>query len=237
MRRNLEAADVVATLERLHARMAERFPGAGLTAVCKDLNEVSRTVSRRARRLGRPYLLLRAGVLAVAVGAAALQVWAFDFVQWERFKVGDDVADLTQALESAVNLLILGGAAVWFLLGIEERLKRRRALADLHELRSFAHVVDMHQLTKDPTITTGEGAPTAASPKRTMTGFELNRYLDYCAEMLSLIGKLAALYAEHTRDARLIAAVNDVEALSTDLARKIWQKITVLSVLEQDGAA
>ena len=37
-----------------------------------------------------------------------------------------------------------------FLFSLEGRLKRRTALRMLHRLRSIAHVVDMHQLTKDP---------------------------------------------------------------------------------------
>ena len=42
------------------------------------------------------------------------------------------------------------GAAVLFLVTLEVRLRRQRALAAIHELRSLAHVVDMHQLTKHP---------------------------------------------------------------------------------------
>ena len=33
-----------------------------------------------------------------------------------------------------------------------------------------------------------------------MSEFELMRYLDYCSEMLSLTGKLAALYMQNMRD-------------------------------------
>ena len=66
-----------------------------------------------------------------------------------------------------------------------------------------------------------------------MTQFELTRYLDYCAEMLALIGKLAALYAEHVRDGVVVIdAVNDIENFTSSLGRKIWQKITIISALE-----
>mgnify|MGYP001304266059 CR=1 FL=1 len=80
------------------------------------------------------------------------------------------------------------------------------------------------------------GAPrTAASPERGMNRFELTRYLDYCAEMLALIGKLAALYGNHTRDGLVINAVNDIENLTGNLGRKIWQKITIISALTEDS--
>ena len=61
-----------------------------------------------------------------------------------------------------------------------------------------------------------------------MTPFELARYLDYSAEMLSLTGKLAALYGERTNDPEINATVNDVETLTAGIARKIWQKIMML---------
>jgi hypothetical protein len=108
-------------------------------------------------------------------------------------------------------------------------LKRARVLAALHELRSLAHVIDMHQLTKDPTVVLGPR--TASSPVREMDEFQLTRYLDYCAEMLALIGKLAALYAEKTRDTAIVSAVNDIESLAGNLGRKIWQKITIIGQL------
>ena len=69
-----------------------------------------------------------------------------------------------------------------------------------------------------------------------MSRFELTRYLDYCAEMLALIGKLAALYAERMRDSVVINAVNDIENLTTGLGRKIWQKITIISALRKATA-
>ena len=126
------------------------------------------------------------------------------------------------------GLLCVPGGALFFLVTMETRLKRRTALAHLHELRSIVHVIDMHQLTKDPSILIGQGEDTPHSPKRTMTPFELTRYLDYCSEMLSLSAKIAALYAQSSTDAQVIDVVNDIERLTTNLASKIWQKITLV---------
>lgn len=66
-----------------------------------------------------------------------------------------------------------------------------------------------------------------------MSEFQLSRYLDYCAEMLALIAKLAALYANRSHDEVVIAAVNEVETLTSNLGRKIWQKIMILSQLKE----
>ena len=99
----------------------------------------------------------------------------------------------------------------------------------LRVLRSLAHIVDMHQLTKDPERVTGQGrSSTASSPRRQMTPFELLRYLDYCSEMLSLISKLAALHVQRFDDEQTLGAVRDIEDLTSNLSQKIWQKIMIL---------
>jgi hypothetical protein len=124
--------------------------------------------------------------------------------------------------------VVYAAVAVFFLVTIETRVKRRRALRAIHELRAIAHVIDMHQLTKDPEWVLERGPETGVLAARTMTLFELSRYLDYCSEALSLTGKVAALYVQRFDDAVALSAVNQVEELTTGLSRKIWQKLTVL---------
>ena len=98
----------------------------------------------------------------------------------------------------------------------------------LHALRSVIHVIDMHQLTKDPVALDPAFQPTAASPERKMDAVALSRYLDYCSELLAITGKLAALYAQAVPDEGVASAVNDIEVLGSSLSRKIWQKIMIL---------
>ena len=100
------------------------------------------------------------------------------------------------------------------------------------ELRAIAHIVDMHQLTKDPDKLLHPEGDTVSSPERTLTRDELGRYLDYCSELLSLTSKLAALYAERFNDSVVLQAVDEVEALTTGLSAKIWQKIMVLDATQ-----
>ncbi|HEX6984086.1 MAG TPA: hypothetical protein VF170_01860, partial [Planctomycetaceae bacterium] len=138
------------------------------------------------------------------------------------------LTEFVQVIESGINDAILIGAAILFLATFEARLKRRRALAAIHELRSLAHIIDMHQLTKDPERIVFGRRMTAASPRHALTPFELERYLDYCSEMLALIGKIAALYVQNFEDSAAVEAVNDVEQLTSGLSRKIWQKIMIL---------
>jgi hypothetical protein len=76
------------------------------------------------------------------------------------------VSDFLQGLESAINDFVLLGVAIYFLATAETRMKRKRALAALHVLRSMAHIIDMHQLTKDPEQFAKDRSLTPSSPKR-----------------------------------------------------------------------
>jgi hypothetical protein len=150
-------------------------------------------------------------------------------------QVGTEVFGFFQGVDALMHITVVVGAALFFAISLDDRIKRRRALTDLHAFRSIAHVIDMHQLTKDPSVVLSHGQyhATATSPKRIMNRFELTRYLDYCSEMLALTGKLATLYAQSMPDSVVIDAVNDIEILTANLSNKIWQKITILESLEE----
>jgi hypothetical protein len=232
----LRADEIVKTVARLEARISERFPESGLAKVGKELLVSARATSAKVDRLARPYYGLRIlAILALAAGIAA-QIYVGRLIDWQRIITHADPVGIAQGLDSVVNLLLLAFGAILFVLTFEQRLKRRRVLREFFEFRSFAHVIDMHQLTKDPTVVLGGGARTASSPERRMSEFELSRYLDYCAEMLSLIAKLAALYAGRMQDREVVAAVNEVEELTSSLGRKIWQKIMIISRLDEAQA-
>ena len=65
---------------------------------------------------------------------------------------------------------------------------------------------------------------TSHSPSEAMTPLQLSRYLDYCTEMLSLIGKIAALYVQRFDDSSAVAAVSEVEQLTTGLRERFGKK-------------
>jgi 2-phosphoglycolate phosphatase len=233
----LDSSEIVATIERLQARIFDRFPDSGLSKVCAGLSETAKATAARVNALARPYIGLRLLALGAVVLGLAAQIYAAEIIDWRRLIHHADATALTQSLDAAVNLLILAFGAIWFVLTLEQRLKRRRVLRQLYEFRALAHVIDMHQLTKDPTVLLADTAhATPSSPQRHMSEFELSRYLDYCSEMLALIAKLAALYAGQIQDETVIAAVNEVEDLTSNLGRKIWQKIMIISQLDEHRA-
>jgi hypothetical protein len=222
----LDADRIEATLVTLSQRIEERFPNRGLTKLCGHLLAIAREDKRTLAWVAKPNVWLRAGVAVAIISGVAGLIWFATTLP--NFYVEDEVSNVLQGVDAAVNTVALSGAASWFLLNLESRWRRRAVLKDLHELRSIAHVVDMHQLTKDPAQLSKGYKSTASSQAHEMSEFELIRYLDYCTEMLSLTSKLAALYMQNVRDPVIIEAVNEIEDLTTGLSRKIWQKIMIL---------
>ena len=223
----LDPDRILETIGKLRERILERFPEASLARVAADLHDIARDHARRSERIRRPNWLLRG--LSVLLLLSALAALAALFAGLHLRE--DDqlsIAEALQTLEAGLSALFFLGASALFLLGLEMRNRRGRCLSALHELRAMAHIVDMHQLTKDPERLLHRGPDTTSSPARTLDAFALSRYLDYCSEMLSLMGKVAALYVQGYPDPQATAAVDDIESLTTGLSRKIWQKIMVL---------
>jgi len=134
-------------------------------------------------------------------------------------------------IETVIADLVYAGVAVFFLYAFPERIRRGRTLALLHQLRSMAHVIDMHQLTKDPEMLRESFRPTGLSRPLDLTRDEMERYFEYCSEMLSLVGKTAALCAEESRDVVVLDTVSTIESLTVGMSRKIWQKISILNAI------
>jgi hypothetical protein len=228
MYRHLDIDRILETAARLHQRIAARFPASSLTRVAGELLVVGEQTRACCERVRRPRRLLRGAViLSIVVLAVAVAV-----VIWLSLRLAPGplgVSEFIQALDAAVNEVLLAAAALYFLLSFERRYKRREVLRALHELRSIAHVIDAHQLTKDPeSVLMPDGERNDASPAHGMTRFELARYLDYCSELLSVTAKLAALHAQYDDDPVVLATVTEVESLAGSLSNKIWQKLTIL---------
>ena len=225
--RSLSPREIIATAELLGRRIEERFPGSGLGRVSVELTEVCRESEVMSEWLARPNHWMRGGVwlgvavLVIAIGGVLQRVHLRTEVP--------GVAEFLQGLEAAINNLVFLSVGIWSLAGLETRWKRRRAQSSLHTLRSMAHIVDMHQLTKDPERVTGRReTETESSPRHRMTPFELVRYLDYCTEMLALISKAAALHVQRFDDAETRSTVEDIEDLTLGLSQQVWQKIMIL---------
>ena len=228
----LDAREVRLTVDRLEERIAARFPGRGivrlaarLAGLVDEVESVAPGINTRLRR-ARVVSRVAAGLVLVATLVAVALALRDTLDDGVRSSI-----DWLPLIETTINDLVYAAIALYFLYSIPERLQRGRSLALLHRVRSLAHVVDMHQLTKDPERFRTDFVPTPRSVDPQLGPQEMERYLEYCSEMLSLIGKTAALVAEESRDAVVLDAVGGIETLTTSLSRKLWQKIALLSRL------
>lgn len=235
--RELNPARIVETAKTLHKRIDERFPASSLGRLAVELRDVAESADQVSLWLSRPILWVRISVGVAVVILAFLVLVALREVSLDMTGIG--FSEAAQGVEAAVNNLVFVAIAIYFLVGIEARIKRSRAMKELHVLRSMAHVVDMHQLTKDPERLTGThaGADTASSPKRDMTPFQLTRYLDYSSELLAILSKIAAIYVQRFNDPEVLRAAGDIEDLTVGLSRNIWQKIMILDRVEGERPA
>ncbi|HEX2203643.1 MAG TPA: hypothetical protein VHG91_10110 [Longimicrobium sp.] len=230
----LDPQRIISTIHALRNRIHERFPGSGLAGVADELKRVADATVARVTWVAKPNLPLRVAAWLLVGVIVFLVIAVVRVVQPAAQRLS--LSDFLQALEAGLNDLLLIGAALFFVVTVEARIKRRRALGFLRELRALAHVVDMHQLTKDPATLLHPERRTPSSPQRSMTRYELARYLDYCSEILSLDGKLAALYAQTFDDPVVLSAVDELERLTTALSGKVWQKLAILAEADAPGA-
>ena len=198
---------------------------AGLREVARELVAISDDAVRTSHRIRQPIYLLRIPIWLLLL--SLLGLLTFEVVSLRRFGDITSVEEFIHVLEPTLGAIFFIAAIVAFLLGLETRWKRARALDAIHNLRAIAHVVDMHQLTKDPTEP-NLGETRMPPDDRPLTPDEFVRYLDFCTEMLSLISKLAVLYVQDFPDGVAVGAVDEVESLTNGLSRRIWQKITLL---------
>lgn len=238
MYQELRLDRILETLRALQDRIDARFPGAGLGRVARELTTVGETTAPLLEKVRRPNLYLRTGVGLVILLLVAVVISLVMRFQGLRADI-DGFSSLLQTIESGIQDVVFLSAAIYFMATIEGRLKRKTVLENLHRLRSIVHVIDMHQLTKDPEQVLSPGLMRGTSNGRDMSRFELVRYLDYCSDLLSMCSKMAALHVQYVNDPVVLDAVNDVEVLASDLSSRIWQKIVILdtSALIPDRAS
>ncbi len=220
----LNATRVIETIDQLHRRIKERFPESGLSEIAARLSVISKSAVEETEQIKQVNMPLRIGIAAMLVLMAVVVVLLV-----KKFRFSETTAwTMLEGIDAGISSMVFLGATALFLISLESRIKRRKTLNAVERLRELAHIVDMHQLTKDPERLCRTHRPTESSPIQSMTPYELGRYLDYCAEMLSLIGKVVMIYGQDASDSVVLSSVDAIESLTTSLSRKIWQKIMLL---------
>src|ERR687895_617543 len=117
MYRSLDSEKIIGTIERLCTRIDERFPNSGLGRVCKELLTIARESQQRSAWIAKPQKSLRivVGVLIGLIVIVLVLVLANSTLPSNRF----DFVVLLQISEAGINVFILVGAAILFLITSE----------------------------------------------------------------------------------------------------------------------
>jgi hypothetical protein len=221
--RHLRSDKLIDTAERLAVRVSEKFPSAGLSKVACVVTSITQEAAATAEKIRRPNWWLRGGLVALALIVVAVTV----ALVVELLATRDPLTRLLDFMQKTSGAAVFVGGAAVFLWTLETRFKRHKAVRAIHELRGLAHLIDMHQLTKDP-----ERKPDPGATVHTIE--EMWQYLHYCTELLAIITKLGQLYVQDFPDGTTLAAVDQLENLGTGLTQKIWQKIMILERLKSE---
>jgi hypothetical protein len=218
------------TVEIIRAQIDERFPNSGLSRIAGAIAEITRESLARAAAISRPNFWLRAGlalllVFAVVAVVVYLKTSEDQTLSWQT---------LVQFFDASKgNIAVLSAIAV-FLVTLETRLKRRRALQAMHELRAVAHIIDMHQLSKGPDRL-GRAIEPVDSGGIQLDNEGMRRYLRFCTVLLAVISKVGQVYVQDFPDPAAQLAVDNFESLATGLSSKIWQKLMILDRIQSDA--
>ena len=231
----LQLDHIVATTVRLQQRIAERFPESGLSKIAGELARIAEETGPILSEMRRPHRTVQVAVVLLALCLIGIPVGLIVSSGIPALEI-EGLGGLLQVVESAIQDVIFISVALYFLLTLEQRLDRRVSIRELQRLRNIVHIIDMHQLTKDPEHLISPGMVTPSSPERRLTQFEMSRYLDYCTELLSLSSKVAAVHVQSVNDPVVLSAVNDIENLAASLSNKIWQKIVIIDEARRSEA-
>ena len=166
----------------------------------------------------QPIFTIRAGsVLAILASLAG--IWYLARHIHTRWEFGT-ITELFEATDAGFNLVVILGGALWFFISLESRIKRKKALAFIEELREFIHVIDVTQLFFTPEIYKLDPADCRRS-----SSLELDyTYLLFCTQMLGVISNLAPLYTRGAAGDSIMRAAFEVEMLANAISSKLFTK-------------
>jgi hypothetical protein len=217
------------TVENIRKRIDQRFPDSGLSRIASEIIEITRDSLARAVAISRPNFWLRAG-LAILLIFAIVGVVVYLKTSDQQMPARQNLLQFFEATKGSIAVL---SATAIFLITLETRLKRRRALRAMHELRAVAHIIDMHQLNKGPDL--GHAIEPVDVEGIPMDAQGMRRYLRFCTELLAVISKIGQVYVQDFPDPAAQVAVDNFESLATGLSSKIWQKLMMLDHIQSDG--
>lgn len=230
---SLDIQKVLATITKLNARIEDRLPNSSLLYTCRDFHFTALKCHNVLTEILKPNYFLRFICGLVIVISLLGAFYGCTLIELE---VQNTIFDIATFAEASINNILLIGAAYYFIFNLEKRFERAKAIKYMNILSGYVHVVDMHQLTKDPHVyCSAYESSTEHSPERILTPFEFQRYLIYCTEFLSLISKVSAIFSHSIEDNLVAKNADEIENLSSLISSKIWQKLIILERITISG--
>ena len=223
----LDPAKIIQAAENLARSVDDKFPGSDLASLTAALAGIARATDERVREALRPIYAIRAASF-LATGISLLALWYLVRHIRTRFEFGT-ITEVFESTDAGFNLLILLAGALWFLITFEGRVKRKKALEFIGELREFIHVIDTTQLYYTPDLYKPDraGSPSTSDLDHT--------YLLLCGQMVAVISNLASIYARGAPGDSVLRAASDVEMLANAIGVKLLSKAKSVRVSSATG--
>ena len=219
MTHQLDPARIIETAENLAQEIGESLPGSNLAGLAAELARIARDTDQRIQQARRPILAIRFASVT-AIGSCLLGLWYLLHHTRTRWEF-NTVTELFEATDAGFNLLVVLAGALWFFITLEARLKRKKVLGSIQELRELIYVIDLTQLYYTPELYKHD----APNPRASWSVG--HSYLLSCTQMFGVISNLAALYTRGSEDSILRAAF-DVEMLANAVAAKLLSKAEMI---------
>ena len=192
-----------------------------------ELLSIAQTTENRIKEATRPIYSIRV-FSTLAIGASFVGLWLILKHINTRWEFGT-ITEIFESADACFNLVVLLAGLLWFLFTLEARIKRKRVLGYISELREFAHLIDVTQLYYTPDLYESDPDSNRSSLKLDYT------YLFLCTQMLAVISNLAPLYTKSASSDSIWRAASDVETLSNDIATKLVFKTDVVRMISNEG--
>src|SRR5688572_12813242 len=130
MYNELKLEYIIQTIRTLQQRIAERFPGSGLSKVAAELLRIAEETGPILTQKKKPHRLVQAAVVLAVVLLIAIPLGLLITARGARFEVMG-WGGIFQVVESIIQDAIFLGFGVYFLITVESRLDRRVSIREL----------------------------------------------------------------------------------------------------------
>src|SRR5690606_26236015 len=129
--RALDPEKLVEASRRLADKVENSFPGSGLAALAREIACLTRETVVRLTFIERPNWWLRIAVGLLVLITVAGPLWFSAMLQFS--ETVSSLGDFLEATDAGFQMLLLLGGSIAFLVTLEGRLRRNRALAAIAE--------------------------------------------------------------------------------------------------------